>query len=190
VPRQNGRPQPGRLAMPVRSRSRAPQPRCRALPLACADTANPSSTSIEALATHSCVTRVPHPPARKCATLILVGCKSCSVLADEVFTWLSGQPAWQRDLARRLTTRVELDGDEILDALAMIKSVYGVATSRAASPPRPLQREDLGAGAATGATWLLGLGGLEGVGRPTAFGQPWTTTLHRSNSGAARTCVS
>jgi ABC-type cobalamin/Fe3+-siderophores transport system ATPase subunit len=86
------------------------------------------------------------------------------VLADEVFAWLSGQPAWQRDLARRLTTQVELDGDQILDALAMIKSVYGVATSRAASPPRPLQREDLGAGAAAGATRLLSLGSLEGVG--------------------------
>ena len=86
------------------------------------------------------------------------------MLADEVFAWLSGQPAWQRDLARRLTTQVELDGDQILDALAMIKSVYGVATSRAASPPRPLQREDLGAGAAAGATRLLSLGSLEGVG--------------------------
>lgn len=86
------------------------------------------------------------------------------MLADEVFRWLSEQPAWQQDLARRLTTQVEIDDTEYGDVVAMIKNSFGIPTEVAPPDPVPVQREDLAVGTTDGAAKLLTLGGLQGVG--------------------------
>lgn len=86
------------------------------------------------------------------------------MLADEVFCWLSDQPAWQQDLARRLTTQVELDEREYADVLNMIKSAFGVPTDTTPPEPTPAQRDDLTVGTSEGTAQLLALGSLQGVG--------------------------
>lgn len=86
------------------------------------------------------------------------------MLADEVFQWLSEQPAWQQDLARRLTTQVALDDQEYAEVLGMIKRTFGVPADTSPLEPVPLQREDLAVGASEGAARLLALGSLQGVG--------------------------
>jgi energy-coupling factor transporter ATP-binding protein EcfA2 len=85
------------------------------------------------------------------------------VLADEVFTWLSELPEWQRDLARRLTTQVELDDDEYGEALRMVKAQFGVPVDSPALEPCPIRREDLVSTSGVTPARLVALS-LRGVG--------------------------
>jgi recombinational DNA repair ATPase RecF/F0F1-type ATP synthase assembly protein I len=86
------------------------------------------------------------------------------MLADEVFMWLSVQPKWQRDLARRLTSQVDLDDAEFDDALTMVKAQLEVQIDGPARAPHAIQREDLAVGGTEGTARLLLLGGMRGVG--------------------------
>jgi ABC-type transport system involved in cytochrome c biogenesis ATPase subunit len=86
------------------------------------------------------------------------------VLADEVFAWLAAQPEWQRDLARRLATKVQLDGEEYDDAVRMVKAQFRVPTVDVAPTPQPIERDDLKEGTTGSTTRLLSLGSMRGVG--------------------------
>ena len=85
------------------------------------------------------------------------------VLADEVFAWLSGLPDWQRDLARRLSSQVDLMGEEYDAALAMVRAAFGLP-AEAAPVPQPLRREHIAVGADGHEVRLLALGRLQSVG--------------------------
>jgi energy-coupling factor transporter ATP-binding protein EcfA2 len=86
------------------------------------------------------------------------------VLADEVFQWLAEQPTWQQDLARRLTTQVELDEQEYAEVLNMIKGTFGAPTVTMPPEPTPAKRDNLAVGTSEGTARLLALGSLQGVG--------------------------
>jgi energy-coupling factor transporter ATP-binding protein EcfA2 len=83
---------------------------------------------------------------------------------DEVFAWLGEQPAWQRDLGRRLAVRVDLDGDAYDDALRMVKMQHGVASDRAVPSVVPISRDDFPEPEVGPTTRLLRFGRLQGVG--------------------------
>jgi hypothetical protein len=68
-------------------------------------------------------------------------------------------PAWQRDLARRLSAQVDLTDDDYTDAFAMVRRLYGLPAGPA-SAPEPLQRKHISVGANGQAARLLALGGL------------------------------
>ena len=66
---------------------------------------------------------------------------------DAVFAWLTAQPGWQQDLARRVATRVELDDGEYEDSLRMVKAQFSVPieapSQEASTPVQPVTRTDL-----------------------------------------------
>jgi hypothetical protein len=116
------------------------------------------------------------------------------VLADEVFTWLSQQPLWQQDLARRLATQVDLDDVEYDDALAMIKGAFAISQNQPAPTPRPLKPDDMALSAAGGAAQLLALGGLQGVGlvaetEQLTFAGAGLTVIYGQNGAGKSTYV-
>jgi AAA domain len=100
------------------------------------------------------------------------------MLADQVFSWLSVQPEWQQDLARRLTTRVQLDPEEYDEAVRMVRSHFGLSITRPAPPPRPIVREDIAAEANSPPVRLRALSHVHGVGLLAA-----TETLRFSPAG-------
>jgi energy-coupling factor transporter ATP-binding protein EcfA2 len=116
------------------------------------------------------------------------------VLADEVFDWLSQQPAWQRDLARRLVAQIELDNNEYAEAVLMIKHLHQVPIEGAAQAPKPLERDDMAADAAGGVVRLLGLGSLQGVGlvvegEQLTFGDEGLTIIYGDNGAGKSSYV-
>jgi energy-coupling factor transporter ATP-binding protein EcfA2 len=86
-----------------------------------------------------------------------------ALLADEVFNWLSGLPDWQRDLARRLTSQIDLEEAEYTDALATVRGAFGLPTETLGEL-EPLQREHIAAGTTDEDVRLLTVGSLRGVG--------------------------
>ena len=87
---------------------------------------------------------------------------------DEVFAWLTSQPDWQQDLARRLTTQVALVDGEYDDALCMVKTRFGVPIETlpegTPAPLQPCTRDDLHQPATEARAKLLSFGSLQGVG--------------------------
>lgn len=115
------------------------------------------------------------------------------MLTDEVFRWLKAQPSWQQDLARRLTCQVDLDGAEYSEALSVVKAAFGLLP-RETHEPQELGREDLAESAAGGATRLLALGGLLGVGlvggaERLTFGATGLTVVYGQNAAGKSTYV-
>lgn len=108
------------------------------------------------------------------------------MLADRVFEWLSQQPAWQQDLARRLLGQAALEGAEYAESIRLVKVAHGVPTDGAARSPQPLVRGDLARGAASDAVQLLSLGNMRGVGLVTedarlTFGDSGLTIIYGGN---------
>lgn len=87
-------------------------------------------------------------------------------LRKDLLSWISDQPSWQQDLARRLTSVSELS-DEHRDEVFNIVLVAHNALGEGVSAPTPVAFEDrdLPNVAAAGSTpRLVGLGALRGVG--------------------------
>lgn len=108
------------------------------------------------------------------------------MLANEVFAWLSQQPAWQRDLARRLMVQISLDEAEYGEALLMIKGAHRVPTEGSAPEPKPIERTDMTVGTAADPVQLLGLGSMQGVGlvaddAQLSFGGEGATIIYGGN---------
>ena len=57
-------------------------------------------------------------------------------LRDDLHTWLSGQPLWQQDLAKRLVGRPQLDGSDYDEALRVIKSAHKALRDGETAPGR------------------------------------------------------
>jgi hypothetical protein len=86
-------------------------------------------------------------------------------LRDDLYMWLSTLPAWQRDLARRLASRPQLDAEEYAEALLIVRNAHGaLADGRDVPDPCLLTLDDLPASASTGAPRLTAFGRLRGVG--------------------------
>ena len=86
-------------------------------------------------------------------------------LRDDLYSWLSTLPAWQRDLARRLAGRAHLGAEEYAEALLIVRKAHGApADGRAVPDPSPLTLEHLPTGASTGAPRLTAFGRLRNVG--------------------------
>lgn len=94
-------------------------------------------------------------------------------LNDELCDWLCAQPLWQQDLARRLTMRTELDVNEVIEVLALMRQAYGAPQVAEAVPPepRPFERHCLAEGATESPPKLLSFGELEGVGLIAGHGE-------------------
>lgn len=121
-------------------------------------------------------------------------CHTDVVLADEVFEWLAGQPAWQQDLARRLTTQLDLGEAELLEAMAVVRAAFGLAVEGPAPAPRPFERDDIGAGPADADVRLRLVGSLEGVGMVSpheqlTFAEAGLTIVYGSNGAGKSTYV-
>jgi energy-coupling factor transporter ATP-binding protein EcfA2 len=85
---------------------------------------------------------------------------------DELFDWLQEQDAWQQDLARRLVSVTELEGEDWDSALAMVYGAFGAAPDGSIPPePTPLSADDLPVVLATDeAPRLVAFGRMRGVG--------------------------
>jgi len=86
------------------------------------------------------------------------------VLADRVFEWLSQQPAWQQDLARRLLGQPALEDMEYAEALRLVKGVHGVPLAGPVPSARPPSREGMTRGSSSDVVQLLSIGRMRGVG--------------------------
>ena len=112
---------------------------------------------------------------------------SLLVLANSVFEWLSQQPAWQRDLARRVAASVELDEAKYADALRMVKHFFDPLLEEGLSNITPIEREDLTPGPGAPVSRLLALGSLQGVGlvaenEELTFGPTGLTLIYGQNA--------
>jgi hypothetical protein len=85
---------------------------------------------------------------------------------DDLYKWLSDQPLWQQDLARRLAMRTQLDGDDYKDALRMVTGALGaLGEGESAPPPQAIELSDLPVGTSTGELpRLASFGSMRGVG--------------------------
>jgi ABC-type cobalamin/Fe3+-siderophores transport system ATPase subunit len=116
-------------------------------------------------------------------------------LRDELHSWLATQPAWQQDLAKRLTTRASLDGDAYEEALRVVKAAFGALDEGETAPePLPLTLDDLPAGPAAGAPRLLAFGRLRGVGAVSPdhelrFAEAGLTVIYGQNAVGKTTYV-
>jgi len=109
------------------------------------------------------------------------------VLGDEVFKWLSRQPDWQRDLARRVAATVELDESEYAEALRVVKRSFGVPVEDVTANVRPIEREDVSLLPNPSLSRLLALGSLQGVGlvgesEELTFGATGLTLIYGQNA--------
>lgn len=109
------------------------------------------------------------------------------MLSDQVFAWLSRQPDWQRDLARRVATQVELDDSEYDDALCFVKAWFGVPVDGSARSCLPIERDHLSAASVDAAPKLLAIGSLQGVGlvsesEELTFGETGLTLVYGQNA--------
>lgn len=111
-----------------------------------------------------------------------------------MFEWLSRQPDWQRDLARRVVASVELDDIEYGDALRMIKSTFGIPVDGQAADLRPIERADISPVSDAPVSRLLALGSLRGVGlisdtEEVTFGPTGLTLIYGQNAVGKSTYV-
>ena len=90
--------------------------------------------------------------------------RECTMTADDVYAWILRQPAWQRDLARRLSSRVDLDDEDYVEALRVVKAQHGVQVVGGAPAPQPMTRAELPQPTMGEPTKLLRFGNLRGVG--------------------------
>ena len=88
----------------------------------------------------------------------------------ELYTWLTAQPLWQQDLARRLVAHTQLVGDEYDDALRMVQRAFGaLAEGESAPAPRAIELDDLPLGTSSRESpRLVGFGSMRGVGAVAA----------------------
>jgi recombinational DNA repair ATPase RecF len=116
-------------------------------------------------------------------------------LRDELHSWLTSQPLWQQDLARKLTSRTSLDGEAYAEALSVVKAAFdALGDGEAAPEPQPMQLDDLPAGATTGAPRLLAFGRLRGVGavapeHQLRFASNGLTVIYGQNAAGKTTYV-
>lgn len=108
------------------------------------------------------------------------------MLTDRVLQWLSQQPPWQQDLARRLAGQAALEGADYDECLRLVKSAHGLAVDAPVPPPQPLQRGDLIRGGPEQAAQLLSLGNMRGVGLVVedarlTFGERGLTIVYGGN---------
>jgi recombinational DNA repair ATPase RecF len=102
---------------------------------------------------------------------------------------------WQQDLAKRLLSRAQLDGEEYDEALRVVKSEFGgLAEGETAPTPEPLVLDDLPPSATTGAPRLLSFGRLRGVGVVSAehelrFAPDGLTVIYGQNAVGKTTYV-
>jgi energy-coupling factor transporter ATP-binding protein EcfA2 len=85
-------------------------------------------------------------------------------IAEGVLDWIDSLPLWQRDLARRVAHVVELDDDELAQALVLIKADVGIDAPTSVPDPVALTLEDMPAGETGPVARLLKFGLLQGVG--------------------------
>lgn len=116
-------------------------------------------------------------------------------LRDDLHTWLSGQPLWQQDLAKRLVSRPQLDGSDYDEALRVVKSAHtGLRDGETAPAPQALALADLPASATTGAPRLVAFGRLRGVGSVSSeyelsFAPDGLTVIYGQNAVGKTTYV-
>jgi recombinational DNA repair ATPase RecF len=113
-------------------------------------------------------------------------------LHEDLYAWFADQPAWQQDLAHRLTSRTALSGDPYDEALRAVKGAFHALEKGDSAPAlQPLALEDLSAGAATGAPRLLSFGRLRGVGAASSDYElrfkPEGLTVVYGQNGAGKT---
>lgn len=116
-------------------------------------------------------------------------------LRDELHDWLSNQPLWQQDLAKRLVSQPQLAGPDYDEALRVVKAAFGaLAEGEAAPAPQSLALDDLPAAATTGAPRLTTFGRLRGVGAVSSehelhFAPDGLTVIYGQNAVGKTTYV-
>jgi energy-coupling factor transporter ATP-binding protein EcfA2 len=85
-------------------------------------------------------------------------------IAQGVLDWIDTLPMWQRDLARRVASSVELDTGEQAEVLSLVKAESGVTVAGPTPEPLPLSADDLPEGASGPVARLSKFGLLRGVG--------------------------
>lgn len=116
-------------------------------------------------------------------------------LRDDLHNWLSEQPLWQQDLAKRLVSRPQLDRADYDEALRVVKSAFGgLADGETAPAPQALAFDDLPAAATTGAPRLTSFGRLRGVGAVSSehelrFARDGLTVIYGQNAVGKTTYV-
>lgn len=114
---------------------------------------------------------------------------------DDLYVWLSQQPAWQQDLAKRLTGAVTLTPEQRSEALAVVVEAHGAALAGApAVETLTLALDDLPADALPGAPRLVGLGPMHGVGavaeeQQMRFSATGITVVYGQNAAGKSTYV-
>jgi recombinational DNA repair ATPase RecF len=118
-------------------------------------------------------------------------------IRDELFEWLSARPDWQQDLARRLASNPQLEGDALDEALAVVLGSFGaLAEGQTASTPSRLQLNDLPTASegATGSPRLVSFGHLRGLGaaaedQELRFAETGITAVYGPNAAGKTTYV-
>ncbi len=114
---------------------------------------------------------------------------------DALFEWLSTRPEWQQDLARRLTSDVQLEGEALDNALTMVQGAFGaLGYSESVPPPRTLQLDDLPATATGQSPRLVSFGRLRGLGaaapdQELRFAESGITAVYGPNAAGKTTYV-
>lgn len=113
-----------------------------------------------------------------------------------LYEWLLTLPAWQQDLARRLTRATHLDGEQLDEARRVVFAAYGVLDGDENAPePSSLSIDDLpGADNADEAARLVQLSHLRGVGivaddQTLRFGEAGLTVVYGPNGAGKSTYV-
>ena len=116
-------------------------------------------------------------------------------LRDDLHAWLSAQPLWQQDLAKRLVSQPQLHGSDYDEALRVVKSAFGaLAEGETAPTPQLLALDDLPAAATTGAPRLRRFGRMQGVGAVSSdhalsFAEDGLTVIYGQNAVGKTTYV-
>ena len=116
-------------------------------------------------------------------------------IRDELLAWLLEQEPWQQDLARRLVTRTQLEGEEWDAALAMVRGAFGAADESPPPEPTPLAAADLPEMLDnTDAPRLLAFGRMRGVGAASPayelrFEPDGLTVIYGQNAAGKTTYV-
>jgi energy-coupling factor transporter ATP-binding protein EcfA2 len=117
-------------------------------------------------------------------------------LREDLYEWLTSQPEWQQDLARRLVSRPQLDTSAYDEALRLVKYAFGALGDDETAPrPQPISLDDLPAGGAgQTAPRLVGFGRLQGVGAVAAdqelrFAPNGLTVIYGANAAGKTTYV-
>jgi energy-coupling factor transporter ATP-binding protein EcfA2 len=110
-------------------------------------------------------------------------------LRDELFAWLVELPAWQQDLARRLTLTTQLEGETLDDARRIVYAAHSaLAEGEDAPAPTAIALDDLpGPTDPDDTTRLVCVGNLRGVGvveddQEIVFAEEGLTVIYGPNA--------